>query len=347
SKNRAFVFIDEIQRKENAGLFLKGLYDMKGNFKFIVSGSGSLELKEKIAESLMGRKRVIELRPVSFFEFVNYKTKNKYQNKIADFLNIEKEKCRILLEEYLNFGGYPKVITAETREEKQIHINEIYNSYLDRDIKGLLSLEKPESFTKLIRLLAADMGQTINYSKLGTDTGLAAETLKKYLYYAEKTFCIQHVSAYFTNKIKESNKASKIYFNDIGLRNYAIDEFGLLTREQEFAFPFENLILDILKERIKNSSSQIHFWRTTDKAEVDFVIDTGKELIPVEVKFSSYKQAHLPPSLKNFINKYNCKQAYLVNLSLNETIHYEACHVRFLTLGSLSNITFHSSRETG
>jgi predicted AAA+ superfamily ATPase len=55
-----FVFIDEIQRKENAGLFLKGLYDMNLPYKFIVSGSGSLELKEKIHESLAGRKRIFE-----------------------------------------------------------------------------------------------------------------------------------------------------------------------------------------------------------------------------------------------------------------------------------------------
>ena len=57
SKQRGYVFIDEIQRKENAGLFLKGLFDLKLPYKFIVSGSGSLELKEKIHESLVGRQR--------------------------------------------------------------------------------------------------------------------------------------------------------------------------------------------------------------------------------------------------------------------------------------------------
>jgi len=62
-----FVFIDEIQRKEDAGLFLKGLYDMRLPYKFIISGSGSIELKEKIHESLTGRKRVFELSTVAFF----------------------------------------------------------------------------------------------------------------------------------------------------------------------------------------------------------------------------------------------------------------------------------------
>ena len=59
-EKEGFVFIDEIQRKENAGIFLKGIYDMNLPYKFIVSGSGSVELKERIHESLTGRKRIFE-----------------------------------------------------------------------------------------------------------------------------------------------------------------------------------------------------------------------------------------------------------------------------------------------
>ena len=57
------AFIDEIQRKENAGLFLKGLFDQGLPYKLVVSGSGSLELKEKIHESLVGRKRLLNCQP--------------------------------------------------------------------------------------------------------------------------------------------------------------------------------------------------------------------------------------------------------------------------------------------
>ncbi len=77
-KKKGFVFIDEIQRKEDAGIFLKGLYDMQLPYKFIVSGSGSTELKEKLHESLTGRKRMFELSTLSFDEFVNFKTNYKY-----------------------------------------------------------------------------------------------------------------------------------------------------------------------------------------------------------------------------------------------------------------------------
>ena len=109
-KKRGFVFIDEIQRKENAGLFLKGLFDLKLPYKFIVSGSGSLELKEQIHESLMGRKRLFELTTITFLEFVNHKTDYKYRNTLLSFFEIEKDNAQQLLIEYMNYGGYPRVV---------------------------------------------------------------------------------------------------------------------------------------------------------------------------------------------------------------------------------------------
>ena len=112
--NEGYVFIDEIQRKENAGVFLKGIYDMALPYKFIVSGSGSVELKEKIHESLAGRKAMFEIFPVSFKEFVNFKTEYKYGDRLADYFAVENKKTVEFLAEYLNFGGYPRVVTEDT-----------------------------------------------------------------------------------------------------------------------------------------------------------------------------------------------------------------------------------------
>ncbi len=78
---------------------------MNKKYKFIVSGSGSLELKEKIKESLIGRKRIFELPTISFKEFINYKTEYKYEKKLNDFIKIEKEKIIDFFKEYIIFGG--------------------------------------------------------------------------------------------------------------------------------------------------------------------------------------------------------------------------------------------------
>src|SRR3989338_1274574 len=86
--NHGYVFIDEIQKKENAGVFLKGIYDMGLPYKFIVTGSGSIELKEKIYESLAGRKRVFEIYPLSWDEFVNFKTDYQYTGRLDEYFNV-------------------------------------------------------------------------------------------------------------------------------------------------------------------------------------------------------------------------------------------------------------------
>lgn len=165
-KKRGFVFIDEIQRKENAGLFLKGLFDLKLPYKFIVSGSGSLELKEKIHESLIGRKRLFELTTITFEEFINHRTNYKYKADLSKFFEIEKDKTRQLLMEYMNFGGYPRVILETEQDEKVQIIDEIYRSILEKDIAYLLKVDKTEAFNGLIKILSDQIGNLINYSEL-------------------------------------------------------------------------------------------------------------------------------------------------------------------------------------
>ena len=103
--NSGYIFIDEIQRKENAGIFLNGIYDRNLPYKLIITGSGSLELKEKIHESLTGRKRAFEMMPVSFMEFADYKTDYRYAGELVDFLEMHPSEYETLLNEYLNYGG--------------------------------------------------------------------------------------------------------------------------------------------------------------------------------------------------------------------------------------------------
>lgn len=309
-----YVFIDEIQHKQDAGRFLKGLYDMQLPCKFIVTGSGSLELKEKISEALTGRKHLIKMHPVSFYEYLDYKTAYSYSDRLDEYCRIEPVKLLGLFYEYLTYGGYPKVITSDTSGLKYEVMDEIFTSYITKDITYLLRVRSPEKFTRLIQLLAVQCGGILNQAQLASDVGVSVETVNKYLWYAEQTFVIENIRPYFTNSKKELTKSPTIYFNDLGMCNYGRNRYGLTVSESD-GFLFQNFIFQLLRDRFQHGVTKINYWRTKDKAEVDFIIHDKGEVIPVEVKFSELKKATISRSFRSYIEKYQPVKAFIISLA--------------------------------
>lgn len=333
------VFIDEIQRKEDAGLFLKGLYDSKTPYKFVVSGSGSIELKEKIHESLVGRKRLFHLNTVSFDEFVNFRTNYKYEERLDDFFCVEAETILPgLLNEYMNFGGYPRVLLSDSLEEKERVIDEIYSSYLIKDISFLLNVDKLDAIGNLFKVLSSQIGQLINYSELASLVGVSQATLKNYIYYGEKTFVIERMPPFYKNPRKEIVKSPVAYFSDLGLRNYCSGWFGKLVDLVNMGFPFQNFVWQLLRDRFEGSAGEVKFWRTKDKAEVDFIVDLKNEIVPIEVKFKSMHKPTVGRSLRSFIGKYKPKRAYVVNIALDSRVYIDSTEIRFIPYWRLFEI---------
>lgn len=335
---KVFVFIDEIQRKENAGIFLKGIYDMGLAYKFIVSGSGSVELKEKIHESLAGRKRIFELSTLSFDEFVNFKTGYKYEDNLLEYFSINQVRASQFLDEYLNFGGYPAVVLEDLQREKRETMNEIYQSYMEKDISYLLKIRKTEDFTNLVRVLSAQIGCLLNISEVSRTLGISQKTVRDYLWYLQKTFIVNRVTPFFKNIRKEITRSPMVYFYDLGLRNFAVNLFGSADNFRDKGMLFENFVFNILKEKIKNTSADVHFWRTKDGAEVDFIINYALEPIPIEVKHRNFKRVELTRSFRNFIERYKPKKAFIVNLNFEETLKEEDTEVVFLPYYKLEKI---------
>jgi predicted AAA+ superfamily ATPase len=334
-REKGFVFIDEIQRKENAGLFLKGIHDLGLPYKFIVSGSGSVDLKAKIKESMVGRKRVYELYPVSLIEFIHFKTDYRYEANLLDFFSSEKSKLDQLLSEYLNFGGYPRVILETELRDKIRTIDEIYRGYLEKDITYLLKVEKIEAFGSLIKLLADQVGKLINFTEISNTLGLSLPTLKNYLWYAENTFIIQRVTPFFRNLRKEISKSPTVYFNDTGLRNYALGIFGRLLRLDDLGFVFQNLVFLILMEKLRWSNAEIHYWRSKSGSEIHFVIDLGRGVFPIEVKYREFSQPIIPRSFHAFIEKYQPERCMVINKNLKTTVNFKGSEIAFLTVWDL------------
>ncbi len=324
---KAFVFIDEVQRITNAGLFLKGLYDRLLPYKFIVTGSGSLELKERIAESLVGRKRNFFLPTVSAKEWVQYATQYRYGDRISAVLQADEALEEKLLFDYMTYGGYPRVITSATAQAKNSVLQEIYQGYIERDIKQLLQLEKSNAFVVLLQLVANRTGQLVNYNDLSKLTGISAATLKNYLWYSEKTFVTAAIAPFFSNKAKEVVKAPQYYFWDLGLRNFMR---GIYDDIADRGNRFQSFVFRLLSDHFQTSVASLHYWRTQNQAEVDFVVNLGHRVLPVEVKAAKMDKPALSRSLQSFLNQYKPSEAWIINRKLRDEIIVDDTKVKFM-----------------
>jgi predicted AAA+ superfamily ATPase len=284
---------------------------------------------------MVGRKRIYELYPISLMEFINFKTDYRYEGNLVDFFSLEKSKLDRLLSEYLNFGGYPRVILETQLRDKIRTIDEIYQGYLEKDIVYLLKVEKIDAFGSLVKILADQIGKLINYSEISNTLGISLPTLRNYLWYAEKTFILQRVTPYFRNIRNEISKSPTVYFYDTGLRNYSLGIFGQLIRQDDLGFLFQNLIFLILREKLRWTNAETHYWRSKSGAEIDFAIDLGRKVIPVEVKYRDFSQTVIPRSFNSFIEKYAPERCLIINKNLKTTVNVKGCKVLFLTIWDL------------
>ncbi len=317
-KKKIYLMIDEIQTKENAGKYLKGIYDYIDyknlSVQLIVTGSGSVELKEKISESLAGRKITFMLNTLSFKEFLRYKESLKLPEDLLKFQKLFPEKMKMYLNEYCNYGGYPQVVLENDMTVKVRLLDEIYSSYIQKDLIQLMHIEKSESLAKLVQILASQPGSMINYGELSNTLRISQDTVKKYIYYLEQTYSIAIVRPFFSNTRSEISKAPVVYFNDLGLRSYVLRQFNFDAWSGQNGFVFENFIYRLISDNL-SFDEKINYWRTKSGAEMDFIVSKGNKMIPIEVKMRELSaDFSLTRSFSSFLDSYKPSKAYFYHL---------------------------------
>jgi len=279
-----YIFIDEVQYLDNPSNFLKYLYDEhKGKIKLIVSGSSSFYIDKKFKDSMAGRKKIFNVRTLSFREFLRFKNEEKLSG--ADFKKLaltEKEKIALYYDEYTAYGGYPRVVLASKGEKKEI-LREIAYSYVKKDVYEA-GVRQEEVFYKLLKIFASQTGSLVNASELANTLNVSKTTIDNYLYIMRKSFHISLVKPFSRNIRKELTKMPKVYFCDLGLRNFFTGNFEPFLARSDKGALLENAVFRQLLENYNND--EIKFWRTIQKNEVDFVVG---EKVAYEVKASPEK----------------------------------------------------------
>ena len=322
-----YIFIDEFQYARNGGQSLKFIYDTVKDKKIFISGSSVLELTVSTVKYLAGRIFSFTLYPLTFQEYLSYKDTNLYhyyketgKEKKLDGVLIEK--FHSLLEGFIVYGGYPRVVISKDDDERQEVLKNILNIYLLKDVRDILGLTDDYKVLSLIKALSLQIGGVISYQELSTTTQQNFPSLKKYLNLLGKTYIIELLRPFFTNRRTELVKNPKVYFYDTGLRNAVAGDLKGLDSRQDKGVLYENFIFT---ELIKKDLA-LNYWRTKSKAEVDFIIN-GK--IAVEVK-STLSKPVIGKSLLSFIEKYHPKDAFIFNEYIFDIIKMSDTDIHFL-----------------
>ncbi len=272
---KVYVFIDEIQLKPEIVKIAKYLLD-HFETKFFLTGSSSFYLKNLFPESLSGRKLIFELYPLDFEEFLIFKEKKKvFFDKLSEKDQkknyISYENLKGLYNEYLHYGGFPQVVLEKDKEKKKEKLTDIFNSYFEKEVKGLSDFKKIAEFRDLLLLLVRRTGTKLDINKLSSEIKVSRETVYSFLNFLEKTFFIKLISPISNSIDREITGTKKVYICDNGiLNNLGHAEQGIL---------FENAIFNNL---IKYG--EIKYYERRTGGEIDFIIKDKKTALEVKNK---------------------------------------------------------------
>lgn len=290
------VIFDEVQQLPELFSYIQVISDERNkNGQYILSGSQSFLLNSHISQSLAGRVHVNNLFPFDYSE-------------IKDFTDLRD------LEKVIINGYYPRLIS------QNIEPGDFYPSYLqtyiERDVRTLKSVENLSSFTRFLSLCAGRVGQVLNLSSLASDTGISVNTAKSWLSLLESSYIIYLLQPYYKNYNKRLIKSPKLYFYDTGV----LSSLLRITKEQAhshylYGSLFENLVISEIIKKAVHSGYQpsVYYWRESNGIEIDCLIEKGNRLYVVEIKAGQTFNSDYLKNLKKFPDESNLEKILIYN----------------------------------
>lgn len=258
------VCIDEVQRVPDLFPVLRSLIDQSGaNGQYLILGSASRDLIRQSSETLAGRIAYLELAP-----FLIPEVPDAWQ--------------KLWLQ-----GGFPRSFFAN-ESAGFVWRNDFIRSFLERDIPMLKSTIPSESVGRLLTMCSHYHGQFLNLEKLAGSMGVHAGTVRNYLDLLCGAFMMRRLPPFVSNVKKRLIKSPKIYIRDTGILHALLN---IRTTDELFAHPvfgdsWEGLVVENILASFPSGVSS-GYYRTSNGAEMDLVLETGKGRIGIECKASS------------------------------------------------------------
>ena len=285
------VIFDEVQHAPNLLPYIRERIDAdRGSHgRYLLTGSQNLMLAEKVTESLAGRAAVLRLFPLSRREAegrpgLGLPWEGRPEGRAepgAAFGDLWHTFLR---------GGYPELAANPGRDPFLWHASYM-QTYLERDVRTVRNVGDLNQYQSFLRVLAARSAQLLNLADVARDLGVAVNTAKAWLSMLEATYQVIVLRPYFANVGKRLVKTPKVYFTDVGTLCHLV---GLRDAEHAVSGPMRGPIMEtaVLSEITRTlthrgEAPRVYFWRTRAGTEVDFVIEAGGKLVPIEVKASA------------------------------------------------------------
>jgi len=306
TKEKFYVFFDEIQYLKDWEVNLKSLVDTYKNVKFVASGSAAAELKKRSDESGAGRFTDFMLPPLTFYEYIHLKGYDQLMIRCQmqwDTVQtpywgtMDIDKLNGLFVDYINYGGYPEVVFNENirMDPGQFIRHDIIDKVLLRDLPSLYGIQDVQELNSVFTMIAYHSGSQFSYESMSKESGVRKDVLRKYIEYLEAAFLIKVIHRTDDNAKRYQREVSfKIYLTNPSLRCALFQP--IRTSDEEIGNLVETAIY---AQWIPRQGADISFanWRLNNKeqGEVDIVgIDVAKQkpIWGVEIKWSDRYVEH-------------------------------------------------------
>jgi uncharacterized protein len=315
------VIVDEIQYAPGFLSSVKLDVDSHRNQpgRFVITGSQAFPLMHGVTESLAGRAAVLLLHSFSLREVAGKGTSEPnigWREQLVSGAPLGSDVTTVA--EFLWRGGYPEPALRDI--DVRLWHGSYMSTYLERDVRTLRAVGDLDDFRRLVTAVAVRSGSLINYADLARDIGTTAKTTKAWVSVLEASEQVRILRPWFANVGKRLVKQPKVYLQDPGVLSWLL---GVIRPEETLtgmaAGPlFETAVLGALTRAIAHHGERpsIWFWRTSAGHEVDFIIEDGLALIPIEAKLTATPRPTHAKGLERFIDLFpdRAKKGYLVCL---------------------------------
>ena len=322
------VTLDEVQREPDLLHAVKRAIDRdRTPGRFLLTGSANLLLMRQVSESLAGRASYLTLWPMTRREQHGLGRCGRWEELFTtpdaewrELLAAQKdgaEDWRLLARR----GGFPTpALELTTAADRRIWFDGYVRTYLERDLQDLAAISALPDFRRLMRAACLRIGQLVNQTELGRDVALSQPTVHRWLNLLETSYLLVRLPAYAVNRTKRLIKAPKIYWGDTGVALH------LAEVQEPGGAHLENLVLhDLLAWRdARIERAELGYWRTAIGEEVDFVIEAGGKLLPIEVKATARPRLADATHLRTFRKEYGKKARAGLLLHTGSTLEWLA-----------------------